>query len=74
MLVDTGLLLSKSNTVEINIPCKQPAKGVCHLQYLSLHLSRYWKEQSLTATPVDCLPNPGAVIAKIEDVSEPWEP
>ena len=63
----------KWESVETKDPSKQPTKGVFHLQYLSLHLSCYWKGQSLFATPVDCLPDPGAMIGKIE-VLEPWEP
>ena len=63
----------KWESVETSDPLKQPAKGVYHLQYLSLHLSRYWKEQALSNTTVTSLPSPGAMIQKIE-VSESWEP
>ena len=43
---------------------KQPAKGIYHLQYISLYLIKYWDEQ---------LHNANALMEKIES-GENWEP
>ena len=63
----------KWEVVETDDPKRQAAKAIYHLQYLSLHLSRFWKKQAMTNTPVGTLPSPTALIEKI-DMSEPWQP
>lgn len=57
---------------EISPSSLQPAKGVLHLQWLSLRLSQYWRDQSMSALPL-FLPNPRDLFTRIQN-SEPWVP
>ena len=59
-------------TVKTSNPRLQNAKGVLHLQYLSLRLSKYWRAQIMTRLPV-ALDSPSAMFDLIE-MEEPWEP
>ena len=34
-------------TIETMDPSKQPAKGIYHLQYISLCLTKFWRNQSM---------------------------
>ena len=57
---------------ELSTPSLQAAKGVLHLQYLSLRVSQYWRDQSMSDLPLS-LPNPKELFSKIQN-SEPWIP
>ena len=57
---------------EISPSSLQPAKGVLHLQWLSLRLSQYWRDQSMSALPLS-LPDPKDLFTRIAN-SEPWIP
>lgn len=57
---------------ELSTPSLQAAKGVLHLQYLSLRVSQYWRDQSMSDLPLS-LPNPKELFRKIQN-SEPWIP
>ena len=58
--------------LEMSHPLFQPAKGVFHLQYLALRVSRYWQEQSTTVTAV-ALPPHDELFREV-DYKRPWEP
>lgn len=64
--------MPKWEQMEMSHPALQPAKGVMHLQYLALRVSRYWKEQSVSLLPVT-LPDPKELFTDIS-YSRPWEP
>jgi len=63
----------KWEEVETDDPKLQPAKGIYHIQHLSLHLSKYWKMQAMSVMPVGTLPSPTHIMDKI-DMSETWQP
>ena len=62
----------KWEKVEMSSPLLQRAKGIFHLQYLALRVSRYWKEQSVSLAPVT-LPDPEELFRDL-DYKRPWEP
>ena len=51
---------------------EQPAKGIYHLQYLSLRLTEYWRDQSMSDLDRQ-LPKAYTLMDKIES-GEIWEP
>ncbi len=53
-------------------PLLGPLKGVYHLQWLSLHLTQYFKSLDCTEGPSACL-NPLDIVNKIQ-IQEKWEP
>ena len=57
---------------ELPDPRLQPAKGVLHLQHLSLRASAFWRDQATSQLPVR-LPDPLDLITRISH-SEPWVP
>ena len=63
---------SQWGTVETMYPANQPTKGVYHLQYLSLRLTKYWRDQSMSDLNKK-LPMANALMEKIES-GENWEP
>jgi hypothetical protein len=53
-------------------PLLSPLKGVYHLQWLSLHLTQYFKSLDCTEGLVPC-PNPLDIVNKVQ-IQEEWEP
>ena len=63
---------SQCETIETMDLAKQPAKGIYHLRYLSLHLNKYWRDQT-TWDLDEQLPKADALMEKIES-GENWQP
>ncbi len=57
---------------ETSNPLLSPLKGVYHLQWLSLHLTQYFKSLDCTEGHILC-PNPLDIVNKIQ-IQEKWEP
>ncbi len=53
-------------------PLLSPLKGAYHLQWLSLHLTQYFKSLDRTEGPIPC-PSPLDIVNKIQ-IQEEWEP
>ena len=64
-------LCSQCKAIKTMDLAKQPAKGIYHLQYLSLCLTKYWRNQCMLDLDAQ-LPKANALMKKIES-SENWE-
>ena len=51
----------------------QHAKGIVHLQYVKIRLSRYWREQRRSLVPAD-LERPEKMLDRIRDQDTAWAP
>jgi hypothetical protein len=58
--------------IQTREPCDQGGKDILHAQYVSLRLSRFWRDQAMSDITV-ALPSPNELMDSIEYQRE-WEP